>query len=249
MNRLYRLAAPVVFYPLAGRLAPWFAALAALLAVAGLYLGLVVAPTDFQQGEVYRVLFIHVPTAWMAMFIYLVMCFYAVLTLAWRTRMAPLMMQALAPTGTLFAALALATGSFWGKPTWGTWWFWDARTDSTLILFFLYVGYLALSQAIEDPQRADRAAALLVLVGSVNLPIIYFSVRWWNTLHQGSSISFTAAPSMARTMVESMLLLTFAAWAYAIAVALARVRQKILLRERDMQWVKTLCAEGDPFRA
>ncbi len=216
---------------------PYFAWAAGLLALVGLYLGLIVAPIDFQQGENYRILFIHVPTAWMAMFTYLVMTGYAILTLALRTRLSALMIEALAPTGTLFAALALLTGAFWGKPTWGAWWVWDARTTSTLILLFLYVGYLALVNAIEDPQRADRAGALLILVGSVNLPIIYYSVQWWNTLHQGSSISLTAAPAMARTMIESMLALTFAAWAYTIAVSLVRVRQKILLREQRTQWV------------
>jgi heme exporter protein C len=237
MNPLFRYASPPAFYPLAGKMVPYFAWAAGLLALVGLYLGLIVAPIDFQQGENYRILFIHVPTAWMAMFTYLVMTGYAILTLALRTRLSALMIEALAPTGTLFAALALLTGAFWGKPTWGAWWVWDARTTSTLILLFLYVGYLALVNAIEDPQRADRAGALLILVGSVNLPIIYYSVQWWNTLHQGSSISLTAAPAMARTMIESMLALTFAAWAYTIAVSLVRVRQKILLREQRTQWV------------
>jgi heme exporter protein C len=242
MNPLYRFASPSAFYPLAGALIPYFAWVAGLLALVGLYLGLLVAPVDFQQGQHYRILFIHVPTAWMSMFIYFIMCGYAVLTLTLRTRLSALMMQALAPTGTLFAALALITGGFWGKPTWGAWWVWDARTTSTLILLFLYIGYLALENAIEDPQRADRACALLILVGSINLPIIYFSVQWWNTLHQGSSISMTAAPAMARVMLLSMLTLTFSAWAYTIAVALVRVRHKILLRERAAQWVMELGA-------
>ncbi|MGA2550350.1 MAG: heme ABC transporter permease CcmC [Burkholderiaceae bacterium] len=240
MTPLYRFAAPSAFYPVAGKMIPYFAWAAGIFAVIGLYLGLVVAPVDFQQGEHYRILFIHVPTAWMAMFTYFVMCGYAVLTLTFRTRLSALMMRALAPTGTVFAVLALLTGSFWGKPTWGAWWVWDARTTSTLILLFLYIGYLALENAIEDPLRGDRAGALLILVGSVNLPIIYFSVQWWNTLHQGSSINLTAAPAMARVMVESMLALTLAAWFYTIAVSLVRVRQKILLRERSAQWVLEL---------
>lgn len=244
MSLLFRYASPVAFYPLAGRLVPWFSGLALLFAVGGLYLGLVVAPPDWQQGETYRILFIHVPAAWMSMFIYSVMAGYAVLTLTLQTRLSALMIQALAPTGALFAALALVTGAFWGKPTWGAWWVWDARTTSTLLLLFLYLGYLALQNAFEDVRRADRAGALLVLVGTINLPIIYFSVRWWNTLHQGASISLTAAPSMARIMVASMLLMSLAAWAYTIAVALSRVRGKILWRERSSQWVLELLRNG-----
>ena len=174
---------------LAGRLIPWFAVSAALLCLVGLWLSFWEAPTDFQQGEVYRIIFIHVPAAWMAMFIYLVMAIYAILNLGFRTRMSAMMIAALAPTGALWAAIALWTGSLWGKPTWGTYWAWDARMTSTLILLFLYFGYLALTNAIEDRNRADRAGSILVLVGSINVPIIYFSVNLWNTLHQGSSVN------------------------------------------------------------
>jgi heme exporter protein C len=239
-NRIFRIASPAVFYPLAGRLIPWFALAAALFGAAGLYAGLVLAPTDFQQGETYRILFIHVAASWMGMFVYFIMCLYAVLNLTLRTRLAALMIEALAPTGALFTALALATGSFWGKPAWGTWWVNDARTLSTLLLLFLYLGYLALHSAIDDVQRADRAGALLVLVGSVNLPIIYYSVRWWNTLHQGASIRLGASPSMTQVMLWAMLLVSLACWAYTIAVALARVRTSILWREREAQWVQEL---------
>jgi len=238
----FRFAAPQAFYPLAGRLLPWFAAATVLLTMAGLYVGLVVAPTDFQQGEVYRIIFIHVPSAWMAMFIYLVMAAYGVFTLVWRTRLSALMTRALAPTGALMAAIALYTGAIWGKPTWGTWWVWDARLTSTLILLFLYLGYMALIAAIEDPVRADRAGALLLLIGVVNVPIIYFSVRWWNTLHQGASVSLTAAPKMAQTMLTGMLLMSLAAWMYTITTALHRVRSLILDRERHTQWVRELVA-------
>jgi heme exporter protein C len=236
----FRFAAPPVFYPLAGRLLPWFTAAAVLLTVAGLYVGFGIAPTDFQQGEVYRVIFIHVPSAWMAMFIYLVMAGYSVLTLVWRSRLSAMMTRALAPTGALMAAIALFTGSIWGKPTWGAWWVWDARLTSTLVLLFLYLGYLALVSAIEDTQRADRAGALLLLVGVVNVPIIYFSVRWWNTLHQGASVSLTTAPKMAQTMLTGMLLMSLAAWMYSIATALHRVRTLILDRERHTRWVRQL---------
>ncbi|MFZ4288673.1 heme ABC transporter permease CcmC [Variovorax sp. HJSM1_2] len=230
-NRWRRLASPPVFHQWAGRALPWFAALAALLAVAGLYVGFVEAPTDHQQGEVYRIIFIHVPAAWMSMFIYLIAALHAALGLVFNTRLSPLLARALAPTGALFTVIALWTGMTWGKPTWGTWWVWDARLTSELILLFLYLGYLGLVSAIDDPRRADRAGAILLLAGVVNIPIIYFSVQWWSTLHQGASISFTAAPTMARTMVLGMLLMVFACWAYSIAVALARVR--CLITERD----------------
>lgn len=227
---LYKYASPVSFYPLAGRMAPVFAALALVLGLIGLYLGLVVAPTDFQQGEVYRIIFIHVPAAWMGMFIYLVMAMYGVLALSFNTRLSAMMMEALAPTGAMFTALALWTGAFWGKPTWGTYWVWDARMTSTLILLFLYIGYLALVHAIEDKRRADKAGALLVIVGSVNVPIIYFSVKWWNTLHQGSTISMTAAPKMATLMLAAMAIMALACWMYSIATSLTRVRAIIIER-------------------
>jgi heme exporter protein C len=236
--KLYHYASPQTFYPLAGRLLPWFAGAAVLLALAGLYIGFLVAPTDAQQGEVYRIIFIHVPAAWMGMFIYVVMAFYGLLTLTVRARLSGMMARALAPTGALMAAIALWTGALWGKPTWGTYWVWDARLTSTLILLFLYLGYMALVAAIEDPQRGDRAGALLLLVGVVNVPIIYFSVFWWNTLHQGASVSLTSAPKMATIMLTGMLLMTFAAWAYSIAAALHRVRSIILERERHTGWVR-----------
>ena len=236
----YRYASPATFYPLAGGMAPWFAAVAAILAAAGLWIGFALAPTDATQGEAYRIIFIHVPTAWMAMFVYLVMAFWSALALAFNTRLSAMMAQALAPTGALMAALALWTGAFWGRPTWGTYWAWDARMTSTLILLFLYLGYLALVAAIEDVQRGDRAGALLLLVGVVNVPIIYFSVRWWNTLHQGASVSLTAAPSMATTMLAGMLLMSLAAWMYTIAAALHRLRSIILERERHARWVREL---------
>lgn len=239
---LFRFAATPVFYPLAGRLLPWFTAAAILLTIAGLYVGFGIAPTDFQQGEVYRIIFIHVPSAWMAMFIYLVMAGYAVVTLVWRSKLSAMMCRALAPTGAIMAVIALLTGAIWGKPTWGAWWVWDARLTSTLILLFLYLGYMALVEAIDDTARADRAGALLLLVGVINIPIIYFSVRWWNTLHQGASVSLTASPKMASTMLTGMLLMSLAAWMYAIAAALHRVRTMIVQRERHTRWVRQLFA-------
>lgn len=241
----YKYASPAAFYPLAGKLTPWFYGLASLLLVAGLYISFAVAPTDFQQGEAYRIIFIHVPAAWMSMFIYLVMAAWAGIGLALNAKLSSMMAQALAPTGALFTLIALVTGSLWGKPMWGAWWVWDARLTSELILLFLYLGFIALQAAIDEPRRADRAGALLALVGAVNVPIIYFSVRWWNTLHQGASVSVTAAPKMASIMLTGMLLMTLACWMYAIAVALSRVRSIILERERRADWVKTL-AEVNP---
>jgi len=235
-----KYSSPQAFYPLAGRMLPWFAGAAALFAAAGLYVGFFVAPTDFQQGESYRIIFVHVPASWMSMFIYLVMAGWAAFALAFNTRLSGMMATALAPTGALFAFLSLWTGALWGKPTWGTYWVWDARLTSELILFFLYLGFMALQAAIDDPRRADKAGAVLALVGVVNIPIIYFSVQWWNTLHQGASVSLTRSPTMAATMFAGMVLMVLAFWMYSIAVALARVRAIILERERRTDWVQEL---------
>jgi heme exporter protein C len=236
--RTFHYAAPANFYPLAGRLQPVFAGVALALAVAGLWLGFFVAPTDAQQGEGYRIIFVHVPASWMAMVIYCAMAFWAAIGLAFNIRLASMMASALAPTGAMFALLSLFTGALWGQPMWGTWWVWDARLTSTLILFFLYLGFLALQAAIDDPRRADKAGAIFALVGVVNVPIIYFSVRWWNTLHQGASVSLGKSSSMAQTMLWGMLLMALAFWMYAIAVALARVRNILLEREAHTEWVQ-----------
>jgi heme exporter protein C len=232
-------ASPASFYRLAGRMAPWFFAAAALLAAAGLYVAFIVAPTDAQQGEVYRVIFIHVPAAWMSMWIYFVMACYCAVSLAVNTRLAAMMARSLAPTGAMFTFVALWTGAFWGKPTWGTYWVWDARMTSELVLLFLYFGFIALANAFEDPRRGDRAAALLALIGVINLPIIYFSVKWWNTLHQGSTVSFRGT-SMHVAMLWGMLLMALAAWMYSIGASLVRVRAIILERERRTNWVRSL---------
>ena len=223
----FHYAAPQRFYPLAGQLVPWFGALAVVLTAVGLYIGLWVAPTDAQQGEAYRIIFVHVPTAWMSMVVYLAMATWAAIGLVFNSRLSSMMATALAPTGAL-----------WGKPTWGTWWVWDARLTSELVLLFLYIGFMALHSAIDDTRRADRAAGLLAIVGVVNLPIIYFSVQWWNTLHQGASVTFTEAPSMATPMLMGMLVMALACWMYCIAVALARVRVIMLERERHTVWAR-----------
>ena len=237
---LYTYASPAHFYHLAGRLIPWFSWGAGILALWGLYISFFLAPTDFQQSEAYRIIFIHVPAAWMSMFIYLVMAFWGAIGLAFNTRLSFMMARALAPTGAMFTFVALWTGALWGKPMWGAWWVWDARLTSELILLFLYVGIIALWAAIDDIRRGDRAGSLLTLIGVINVPIIYFSVKWWNTLHQGASVSLTRSPSMAQTMLWGMLLMALAFWMYSIAVSLIRVRAIILERERHAGWVEEL---------
>ena len=238
--RWFHYAAPQTFYGLAGRLWPWFGLLALALAMVGLAIGLVVAPADAVQGEGYRIIYIHVPASWMSMVIYLAMAFWSGLGLTFQTRLSGMMTRALAPTGAMFAFLSLWTGALWGKPMWGTWWVWDARLTSELILFFLYLGYIALTQAIDDVRRADRAGALIAIVGAINVPIIYFSVKWWNTLHQGASVSLTRSPSMAQLMLWGMLLMALSFWVYTLAVVCHRVRSLILERERYTAWVQDL---------
>ena len=233
-------AAPQRLYALAGRIYPLAFGLAVVSTAVGLYLGFWVAPADFQQGQAYRIIFVHVPASWMSMVIYVAMAFWAWLGLSFKTRVSGMMTQALAPTGALCCFLSLWTGALWGKPMWGAWWVWDARLTSELILLFLYLGYIALTRAIDDPRRADRAGAVVALVGVVNVPIIYFSVKWWNTLHQGASVSLTKSPSMAAIMLWAMLVMTLAFWAYAVGMAFYRVRQTILEREQDAAWVGEL---------
>ena len=233
----WKFSSPQTFYPVAKKLSVIFFVLAAVLTIWGLYIGFFVAPTDFQQGESYRIIFIHVPAAWMSMFIYLVMAFWAGVGLIWNTRLSSMMAHALAPTGAMMTFVALWTGALWGRPTWGTWWVWDARLTSELVLLFLYVGYIVLRSSIDDPRRGDRASAVLALVGVVNVPIIYFSVQWWNTLHQGASVSLTKSPSMASSMLLGMLLMALAFWMYSIAVSLVRVRKIIQQRESNASWL------------
>ena len=240
IQKLFFYASPQNFDPLAGKLWPVFACLATGLTVWGLWLGMFVAPADFQQGQGYRIIFVHVPVSWMSMVIYLAMAFWALLGLTFNTRLSGMMTKALAPTGAICAFLSLWTGALWGKPMWGTWWVWDARLTSELILFFLYLGHIALTNAIDDPRRADKAGGILALVGALNVPVIYFSVKWWNTLHQGASVSLTKGSSMAEVMLEAMLIMGVAFWMYAVAMALYRVRSIILVRERHTQWVAEL---------
>ncbi len=235
-----KYASPATFYPLAGKLAPWFFVAAALFTVAGIYVGFFVAPTDAQQGDAYRIIFIHVASAWMSMFLYIIMAFWAGVGLAFNPRLSSMMASAVAPTGALMTFIALWTGALWGKPMWGAWWVWDARLTSELILLFLYLGFMSLQAAIDDPRRADKAGAVIALVGVVNVPIIYFSVKWWNTLHQGASVSLTRSPSMAATMLLGMLLMALGFWMYSIGTSLLRARCIILERERKSEWIGQL---------
>ena len=240
----FKFSSPVTFYPLARKISLVATVIAVVLIVVGLYMSFFVAPTDYKQGEGYRIIFVHVPASWMSMFIYLIMAGWAAIGLVFNTRLSAMMAQSLAPTGAMFAFLSLWTGSFWGKPMWGTWWVWDARITSELILLFLYLGYMALHSAIDDPRRGDRASGILLLVGVVNIPIIYYSVQWWNTLHQGATIRFNEESTMDDTMLITMLIMTFGFWAYSIAVSMTRVRNIILERERSSSWVREVVNEA-----
>ncbi len=231
-----KFSSPRNFYPLAGKMIPWFMGLAVVLVLAGLYMTFFVVPPDYQQGNSYRIMYIHVPAAWMSMLIYLLMAFYAGLYFVLNVKLADMMAGSLAITGAIFTFIALWTGAMWGKPTWGTWWVWDARLTSELLLLFLYLGYISLRAAIDDPNRAAKASGLLALVGVVNVPIIYFSVQWWNTLHQGASIT-TNKTSMATEMFITLMIMVFAFWMYTIAVVLMSVRNEIIERERDTNWL------------
>lgn len=234
---MHKYASPKTFYPLAGRLIPWLGALTAILLAVGLYQSLIVAPPDYQQGQSVRIMFIHVPAAWMSMFIYVLMAGAGAAGLIWNTKLAEIFARACAPIGAWFTFLALVTGSIWGKPMWGTWWAWDARITSELILLFLYLGVIALQAAIDDPKRAARAGAILALVGVVNIPIIHFSVQWWNTLHQPASVSRLGRPTIHISLLIPLLIMAVAFTVYFFTVVLMRVRADILERERQTTWV------------
>ncbi|CAK0753528.1 cytochrome c maturation protein C [Gammaproteobacteria bacterium] len=240
------MGSPPYFYTMAGRMIPWFGLLSALLLVAGVTGGLVLAPTDYQQGESYRIIYIHVPAAWMSMFVYVVMATCGLIALVWRIKLAEIMAVASVPIGASFTFLALATGSLWGKPMWGAWWVWDARLTSELILLFLYLGIIALYGAIEDKRVASRAVAILALVGVVNIPIIHYSVEWWNTLHQPATIAKLGQPSIHPSMLIPLLLNALAFKFYYGTTVLMRARCEWLDRERYAQWVQTLATRDTP---
>jgi heme exporter protein C len=236
----HQMASPQYFYRISGRLVPWFMVPCALLMLAGLYGGLILAPPDYQQGESYRIIFIHVPSAWMSLFIYVVMAAAGVIGLVWRIKLAEVVAISSAPIGASFTFLALVTGSLWGKPMWGAWWVWDARLTSELILLFLYLGVISLYSAIEDKRVAARAVAILALVGVVNIPIIHYSVEWWNTLHQGATITKFDKPSMHTSMLIPLLVMALAFKLFYAAVVLMRARCEVLERERNSRWVQSL---------
>ena len=239
-NFFHRMASPKYFYVIAGRLIPWLAISFVLVTLAGLYYGLVKAPPDYQQGDSYRIMFIHVPAAWMSLFIYIVMAATGAIGLVWRIKLAEVISISSATVGASFTFLALVTGSIWGKPMWGTWWVWDARLTSELILLFLYMGVIALHSAIDDKRTAARAVAILALVGVINIPIIHYSVEWWNTLHQGPTVAKFDKPSIDLSMLIPLLLMALSFKLYYAFVVLMRARCEVLDRERNRGWVQEL---------
>lgn len=234
---LQKYTSPMHFVVLAGRLVPLFGWIATVLMIAGLVGGLYLAPPDYEQGDGFRIIYVHVPSAWMSLFIYVLMASFGAITLIWKVKIYDSLARACAVLGASFTFLTLVTGSLWGKPMWGTWWVWDARLTSELILLFLYLGYIALQSVIDDRRMAARAGAILALIGVVNIPIIHYSVEWWNTLHQGPTVTKFAAPSISFSMLVPLLLMSLAFTAYFFAVLLVRARTEILDNERHNPWV------------
>ena len=233
----YKLASPPYVYGTAAALAPWFLGLAAIAIGYGLVDGLAFAPPDYQQGDAFRIIYVHVPSAWLSLFAYVSMAVAAAIALIWRIKMGHAVAAASAPIGASFTLLALVTGSLWGRPMWGTFWAWDPRLTSELILLFLYVGVMSLRSAFEDPARGDRAAALLALVGVVNVPIIHFSVVWWNSLHQGATVAKFGKPTMAASMLWPLLSMALGFMLFYGAVLCMRLQGEVLNRERQAKWV------------
>ncbi|MGD8514090.1 MAG: heme ABC transporter permease [Granulosicoccaceae bacterium] len=241
---IHKYASAKVFYPLASRVQPWVAGLAFILIAFGLYLGLFVAPPDYQQGESVRIMFIHVPSAWMSMFVYAVLAGSAAIGLIWKIKLSDTFAREAAPIGASFTLLALLTGSLWGKPMWGTWWVWDARLTSELLLLFLYLGFIALQASIEDPRRAARAGAMLALIGVVNLPVIHFSVEWWNTLHQPASVTRLDAPAIHPDILMPLLVMSLGFTVLFFYIMLLRMRAAILEQERHTTWLQELMGKN-----
>ena len=236
----HKLGSPPHFYRIAGKWIPWLSGIFLILLVAGLYGGLVLAPPDYQQGDSYRIIFVHVPAAWMSLLIYMVMAASGAVIIIWRMKLAEVVLISSAPIGASFTFLALVTGSLWGKPMWGTYWVWDARLTSELILLFLYLGIIGLHNAIDDKRTASRAVAILALVGVVNIPIIHFSVEWWHSLHQGPTVTKFDKPSIHWSMLLPLLLMALAFQVYYAVALFHRCRAEILRRERNSKWVEEL---------
>lgn len=234
---IHKMGSPAYFYRFSGRLIPWLWALFLLPAAWAIYQGLLVAPPDYLQGESYRIIFIHVPSAWMSMMIYVAMAIMGVIALIWRIRITEILMMASAPIGAAFTLITLVTGALWGKPTWGTYWVWDARLTSELVLLFLYLGIMGLYSAIDDRRKAARAAALLTLVGAVNIPIIHFSVEWWNTLHQGTTVRLIGPSAIDSSMLWPLLVMAGACKFYYAANLLTRSRVNLLEQDKNKNWV------------
>ena len=236
---MHRFANPNRFLRLGRAILPWSAGLTSLCLASGLYLGLFVSPVDYQQGETVRIMYVHVPSAWMAMFVFSSIAIASAMALIWKHPLADLIGKASAPVGAGFTLICLVTGSLWGKPMWGTWWVWDARLTSVLILFFLYLGYIALNNAFDDPVRGAKASAVLALVGAVNLPIIKFSVDWWNTLHQPASVTRLDAPAIHSSMLWPLLLMALGFTLFYVSILILRVRSEVAAaRIRNLQLVE-----------
>lgn len=240
----HKLGSPPYFYRFAGRLLPWLWVLALTGLVAGLYGGLVLAPADYQQSDAFRIIYVHVPAAWMSMFIYAFMAANGFVALVWRIKLSETLAMAAAPIGAAFTAICLATGSIWGKPMWGTWWSWDARLTSELVLLFLYLGVIGLYHAIEDRRQAARAAAFLALIGIVNLPIVHFSVKWWNTLHQGSTVKLFGPSLIEGRMLWPLLIMALATKFLFAASLLSRARVDLLELEAGKDWARQVALAG-----
>jgi heme exporter protein C len=239
----HKLSSPPHAYRIAGLFQPWFFWSAVVLMLVSTYGGLVIAPADYQQKDAFRIVYVHAPVAIMSLQVYVVMAAAAAVGVIWRIKLAHAAAAACAPIGAWFTAAALATGSIYGKPMWGTWWEWDPRLTSELVLLFLYLGYMALRASFDDIQRADRASAILAIVGVVNVPIVKYSVEWWNSLHQGPTISKLAKPSMDSSMVWPLLLMLLAFMLYFAAILCVRLRAEILRRERNASWLDETVAQ------
>ena len=239
----HRMASPPHFYAFTEKLLPWLTGIFLILLACGLYGGLYLAPPDYQQGDSYRIIYIHVPSAWMSLFIYMMMAVAGAIGLIWRIKLAEIVAISSASVGASFTFIALVTGSLWGKPMWGTWWIWDARLTSELILLFLYAAILATRHAYQTKEQGDKIVAILTLVGLVDLPVIHYSVEWWNTLHQGPTVTKMDKPSIHVSMLVPLLLMALAFKFYYVIAMLQRAKLELLQRERTANWVKKLIEE------